>query len=170
MQLLQRHAWWGLLAIAVATVVSGLVDLASGVTWQAVDVTGNTSDEIAVQSSAGAELANFAVRTVGVSFIALGALVCAVLLFAYRQVRIWAWWVMWTPAGVHDRQLAADAGLRCVGAGDHGNRRGGGGSRASPRWRTAFLRAVGTFRTLETRYRRIGLTWGAATISASEVS
>jgi hypothetical protein len=96
MQLLQRHAWWGLLAIAVATVVSGLVDLASGVTWQAVDVTGNTSDEIAVQSSAGAELANFAVRTVGVSFIALGALVCAVLLFAYRQVRIWAWWVMWT--------------------------------------------------------------------------
>jgi hypothetical protein len=95
MQWLQRHAWWGLLAIAAVIVVSGLVDLATGVTWQAVDVTSSTSAEIAAQSNAGAELIDFAVRTGGLSFIALGVLLCAVLLFAYRQDRTWAWWVMW---------------------------------------------------------------------------
>jgi hypothetical protein len=96
MQGLQRNAWWGLLAIAALTTVRGLVDLATGVTWQAVDVTDSTSAEIAAQSSAGFELIDFVARTQGLYLIAIGVLLCAVLLFAYRLDRPWAWWAMWT--------------------------------------------------------------------------
>jgi hypothetical protein len=76
--------------------VRGLFDLATGVTWQAEDVTGSTSGEIAAQSSAGFELIDFLVRAQGLCLIALGVLLCAVLLFAYRLDRRWAWWAMWT--------------------------------------------------------------------------
>jgi hypothetical protein len=96
MQSLERNAWWGLLAIAAIIAVSGLVDLATGVTWQAEDVTGSTSAEIAAQSSAGFKLIDFVVRTEGLYIVTLGVLLCAVLLFAYRQDRPWAWWAMWT--------------------------------------------------------------------------
>jgi len=96
MQWLERHAWWGLLAIAAIIAVSGLGDLATGVTWQAVDVTGSTSAEIAAQSGAGFKLIDFVVRTAGLYLVALGVLLGAVLLFAYRQDRPWAWWAMWT--------------------------------------------------------------------------
>ena len=96
MRSLERNAWWGLLAIAAIIVVSVLVDLATGVTWQALDVTGSTSAEIATQSNAGFKLIDFVVRTEGLYLVALGVLLCAVLLFAYRQNRPWAWWAMWT--------------------------------------------------------------------------
>jgi hypothetical protein len=96
MQSLERNAWWGLLVIAAIIAVSGLVDLATGVTWQALDVTSTTSAEIAAQSRAGFKLIDFAVRTEGLYLIALGVLLCAVLLFAYRNDRPWAWWAMWT--------------------------------------------------------------------------
>jgi hypothetical protein len=74
MQWLQRHAWWGLLAIAALSAVRGLVDLATGVTWQAEDVTGSTTAEIAAQSSGGFELIDFVVRTQGLYLIAIGVL------------------------------------------------------------------------------------------------
>jgi hypothetical protein len=96
MQWLQRKAWWGLLAIAALIAGAGLVDLATGVTWQAEDVTGSTSAEIAAQSSAGFKLIDFVVRTQGLYLIAIGVLLSAVLLFAYRLDRPWAWWAMWT--------------------------------------------------------------------------
>lgn len=96
MRWLQRHAWWGLFAIAGASAVLGLVDLASGVTYQAVDATGTTLAEIASQSDAGARLSDFSVRTDGIHLIELGVLMGAVLLFAFRQGRPWAWWTMWT--------------------------------------------------------------------------
>ena len=96
MQGLQRNAWWGLLAIAGVTVVSGLIDVLTGSSWQPEDVTGNTSTEIAAESSAGAEVIDFVVRIEGLYLTALGVVLCAVLLFAYRQGRPWAWWAMWT--------------------------------------------------------------------------
>lgn len=89
-------AWWGLFAIAGASAVLGLVDLASGVTYQAVDATGTTLADIAAQSDAGARLSDFSVRTDGIHLIELGVLMGAVLLFAFRQGRPWAWWTMWT--------------------------------------------------------------------------
>jgi hypothetical protein len=52
--------------------------------------------EIAAQSSAGFKLIDFVVRTAGLYLVALGVLLGAVLLFAYRWDRPWAWWAMWT--------------------------------------------------------------------------
>jgi hypothetical protein len=90
MQWLQRHAWWGLLAIAALSAVRGLVDLATGVTWQAEDVTGSTTAEIAAQSSGGFELIDFVVRTQGLYPHRNRRAVCTVLVFAYRIDRPWA--------------------------------------------------------------------------------
>ena len=92
---LQRHAWWGLLAMAASGVILGMVGLASGVTWEAEDATGKTIAQIAAESSAGARLSDFAVRTDGLHLIALGLLTAAVLVFGFRQDRVWAWWAMW---------------------------------------------------------------------------
>ena len=92
---LQRHAWWGLLAIAAAGVLRGLIDLASGVTYQAVDLTGTTFAEITAESGAGSRLSDFTVRTDGLYLIALGILAGAILLFGFRQNRRWAWWASW---------------------------------------------------------------------------
>lgn len=61
-----------------------------------MDATGTTLAEIASQSDAGARLSDFSVRTDGIHLIELGVLVGAVLLFAFRQARPWAWWTMWT--------------------------------------------------------------------------
>jgi hypothetical protein len=113
MKWLQRHAPWGLLAIATVTVISGLIELVTGASWQPEDVTGSTSDEIAAQSSAGAEVIDFVVRAGGLYLTALGVLLCAVLLFAYRRGHLWAWWAMWTlPVSI----IASSALMRAFGA------------------------------------------------------
>jgi hypothetical protein len=92
---LQRHAWWGLLAMAASAMILGLVGLASGVTWEAEDATGKTIAQIAAESSAGSRLSDFSVRTDGLHLIALGLLAGAILVFGFRQDRVWAWWAMW---------------------------------------------------------------------------
>jgi hypothetical protein len=92
---LQRHAWWGLLAIAATGVLRGLIDLASGVTYQAEDLTGKTFAEITAESGAGSRLSDFTVRTDGLYLIGLGVLAGAVLLFGFRQDHRWAWWASW---------------------------------------------------------------------------
>lgn len=93
---LQRHGWWALFAIAVISVASGLIDLATGVTWQAPDLTGKTIAQIAAESVDGSQLSDFSVRTGGLYLIAFGVLLGAILLFGFRQDRQWAWWAMWT--------------------------------------------------------------------------
>ncbi|MGH2656553.1 MAG: hypothetical protein ACRDIZ_07640 [Actinomycetota bacterium] len=93
---LQRHGWWGLLAMAVISVAQGLVDLASGVTYQAWHVTGKTIAQIAAESVDGSQLSDFSVRTGGLYLMAFGVLLGAILLFGFRQDRQWAWWAMWT--------------------------------------------------------------------------
>jgi hypothetical protein len=93
---LQRHAWWGLLAMAAGLSAKGLVDLVSGVTYQAQDVTGTSIVEIGAESGAGLKLADYSVRIGGLYLMAAGVLASAVLLFAFRHERPWAWWLMWT--------------------------------------------------------------------------
>lgn len=93
---LRRHGWWALFAMAVISVASGLIDLATGVTWQAWHVTGRTIAQIAAESVDGSQLSDFSVRTGGLYQIAIGVLLGAILLFGFRQQRQWAWWTMWT--------------------------------------------------------------------------
>lgn len=92
---LQRHAWWGLLAIAATGVLRGLIDLAVGVTYQAYDLTGQTFADITAESGAGSRLSDFTVRTDGLYLIGLGVLAGAILLFGFRQDHRWAWWASW---------------------------------------------------------------------------
>ena len=91
---LQRNGWWALFAIAVITVASGLIDLVSGVTWQAPDLTGKTIAQIAAESVDGSQLSDFSVRTAGLYLIAFGVLLGAILLFGFRQDRRWAMWTL----------------------------------------------------------------------------
>jgi hypothetical protein len=113
--MLQQHGWWALLAIAVLTVVRGLVDLISGVTYQAEDMIGKTMAEIEAESVSGAQLSNFSVRTGGLYLIAYGVLLLVVLLFAFRRDQPWAWWAMWMLPG-----FAIAASLLDVAAGPVG--------------------------------------------------
>jgi hypothetical protein len=92
---LQRHAWWGLLAIAATGVLRGLIDLTSGVTYQAEDLTGKTFAQITAESGAGSRLSDFTVRTDGLYLIGLGVVAGAILLFGFRQDHRWAWWASW---------------------------------------------------------------------------
>ena len=92
---LQRHSWWGLLAIAVASAWSGLIALAGGVTYQALDVTGKGIADIEAESSAGYQLSEFAIRTDGLHLMAMGVALGAVLVLAFRHDHPWAWWTMW---------------------------------------------------------------------------
>ena len=92
---LQRHSWWGLLAMAAASTVVGLIALAGGITYQAVDVTGQGIDQIAAESSAGYELSEFAIRTDGLHLTVMGVALGAVLVLAFRRDQRWAWWTMW---------------------------------------------------------------------------
>lgn len=141
MQWLQRRAWWGLLAMAASAVILGLVGVANGVTWQAEDATGKTIAQIAAESSAGSRLSDFSVRTDGLHLIALGLLAGAVLVFGFRQDRVWAWWTMWILVVHDDRRLRPGRGFRCRRAGNLGDDRGraGGGHHADQR--TPLLQA-----------------------------
>jgi hypothetical protein len=71
---LQQHGWWALLAIAVISIASGVIDLVIGITWQASDVTGRTLAQIAAESEAASQLAGSGVRTGGSYLIAFGAI------------------------------------------------------------------------------------------------
>ena len=114
---LQRHAWWGLLAIAATGVLRGLIDLASGVTYQAEDLTGKTFAEITAESGAGSRLSDFAVRTDGLYVIAMGALAGAILLFGFRRDHLWAWWAAWTFPVVAIATSLLDFGFGVAGPG-----------------------------------------------------
>jgi hypothetical protein len=96
MRWLQAHSWWGLLAVAAAAAWSGFVATVLGVTYQAVDVTGKTISDITAESSAGAQLSDFSVRTDGIHLMLLAVLASAVLVFGFQRNRRWAWWAMWT--------------------------------------------------------------------------
>ena len=112
---LQRHAWWGLLAMAASAMILGLVGLASGVTWEAEDATGKTIAQIAAESSAGSRLSDFSVRTDGLHLIALTLLGSAVLLFGFRQNRPWAWWTMWSLVVMTFAQSLLNLGFGATG-------------------------------------------------------
>jgi hypothetical protein len=96
MRSLERNAWWLLLAMAVLSTVFGLGDLVSGAPDNTQAVTGQTNDELAVQSGHAYRLIEVGVRAGGLQLMLIGALLAAIALFGFRQNLRWAWWAMWS--------------------------------------------------------------------------
>jgi hypothetical protein len=98
MHWLQRHGWWALLAIAVLIALFGLGDLIVGFEWDPgipLGLIGMTPPQVQAESPDAYRLIDFGVRSGGVNLIVIGVLLTAIVVFAYRQGRPWAWWTMW---------------------------------------------------------------------------
>ena len=98
MQWLEGNAWWGLLATIVLFVLFGLTDVASGAAADPaipLGLTGMTLAELEAEGPTVFQLYDFYTRINGWSFLLAGLLMLAILLFAFRRNKRWAWWTMW---------------------------------------------------------------------------
>ena len=98
MQLIQRHAWWGLLLVALTLLVFGVVDVVSGAAADpgiALGLTGMTPAELASAEPEAYRLFDFYARVNGWSLVLAGAMTTAVVAFGFRRGRRWAWWATW---------------------------------------------------------------------------
>lgn len=98
MRWLERHAWWGLLLIAVTLVIFGIVDMLSGAAADPAIARSLTGMSLADLEAAGPEayrLFDFMTRVNGWSLVLAGALAAAVLVFSFRKGSRWAWGAMW---------------------------------------------------------------------------
>ena len=92
---LRPHRSWLLLPIlAILVALFGVSDVLIGITADpgiTVAITGLTPDELRSASPEGYRLADFMVRTQGVTLAAFGVLLAVVMLRPYRHGRRWAW-------------------------------------------------------------------------------
>jgi hypothetical protein len=94
----QRIAGWGLLAIAVLAAVFGLGDVINGVANDPgvpLGVVGMTPAELEAEGPHAYRMYDVTLRGGGLSLVMLGALMTAILRFAFRRGQRWAWWTMW---------------------------------------------------------------------------
>ena len=93
------HRSWLLLPIlAIVLAVFGVSDVLIGITADpgiTVVITGLTPDELMVTDPEGYRLADFLVRTQGVTLAWFGVLLTVILLRPYRGGQHWAWTVAW---------------------------------------------------------------------------
>jgi hypothetical protein len=95
---IRRRLWVVLAALSALFGLFGLGDLLIGISFNegvAPSVTGLTLDEIAARSPDAYRLIDIDARGGGVTLAALGAALTAIVLFAYRDGRRWAWWALW---------------------------------------------------------------------------
>lgn len=95
---LQRHSWWGLVAMSVLVGLFGLGDLLNGFEWEPsipLGYVGMTPQELRAASPPAYRLLDHGVRSGGVDLLVIGALLTAILLFAFRRSQRWAWWAAW---------------------------------------------------------------------------
>ena len=89
------HRSWLLLPIlAILLALFGVSDVLIGITADpgiTVAIIGLTPDELRTASPEGYRLADFVVRTQGVTLAAFGLLLTVVLLWPYRGGQRWAW-------------------------------------------------------------------------------
>ncbi|HEY3436644.1 MAG TPA: hypothetical protein VGK35_03040 [Actinotalea sp.] len=89
------HRSWLLLPIlAILLALFGVSDVLIGITADpgiTVAITGVTPDELRTASPEGYRLADFMVRTQGVTLAAFGLLLAVVLWWPYRGGQRWAW-------------------------------------------------------------------------------
>jgi hypothetical protein len=95
---LQRNAWWGLLAIAVLAALFGIGDVFNGVANDPgvpLGVVGMTPAELKAEGPQAYRMYDLTLRGGGLSLAMVGALMSAILIFAFRRGQRWAWWTMW---------------------------------------------------------------------------
>lgn len=95
---LERHAWWALAFMSVVIALFGVTDVLVGPGADVaipMSLTGLTLAELEAESAAAYRLFDFFTRVNGFSLIVLGLFATAVIVFAYRRHRQWAWWTMW---------------------------------------------------------------------------
>lgn len=98
MRWLERHAWWGLLAIAVLYVAFGITDILGGPEADPgipLGLTGSTLVQLNAGSPPAYRLYDFYTRLNGLNLIVIGIVSAAILLLAFRRKQRWAWWTMW---------------------------------------------------------------------------
>jgi hypothetical protein len=88
-------AWWALAATAAIYLLFGLTDIPSGTPDNALAVTGQTEEQLAASQPQAYALAQASVRTGGVQLAVIGLFALAILVFAFRQRKRWAWWTLW---------------------------------------------------------------------------
>jgi len=95
---LQRNAWWGLLAIGVLAAAFGIGDVINGVANDPavpLGVVGMTPSELEAEGPHAYRMYDLTLRGGGLSLVFIGALMAAILVFAFRRGQRWAWWTMW---------------------------------------------------------------------------
>lgn len=95
---LQRHAWRFLLAMTGLIAVIGINPVISGIREDEsvpLGLAGMTSAELEAANVHSFRLIDVQARSAGLGLIAMGILLSAVLLGAFRHDRRWAWWAMW---------------------------------------------------------------------------
>jgi hypothetical protein len=98
MDRVRRRLWVVLAALSALFGLFGLGDLLIGISFNegvAPAVTGLTLGEISATSPDAYRLIDLDARGGGVTLVALGAALTAIVLFAYRDGRRWAWWAVW---------------------------------------------------------------------------
>ena len=98
MDRIRRHAWWGLLVVAVTMVIFGITDVVSGADADraiAHGLSGMTLAELEASGPEAYRLYDFMARVNGWSLMLAGTMAAAVIIFAFRRGARWAWWVAW---------------------------------------------------------------------------
>ncbi|HEY8198355.1 MAG TPA: hypothetical protein VIF44_01185 [Candidatus Limnocylindrales bacterium] len=98
MRWLQRNAWRGLLVMVVLIGLVGLWALLMGVAEDPsvpLGLTGQTAAQIQSEGEGGYRLADYGVRVGGLCLVVIAMLLSAIVVFAFREHRRWAWWAMW---------------------------------------------------------------------------
>jgi hypothetical protein len=92
---IRRRLWWVLAALSIVLVVFGVSDVVIGIASDPgipVAIIGLTPAELETMSPDGHRLADFMVRTQGLSIAAFGLLLTTVLLVPYRAGQRWSWY------------------------------------------------------------------------------
>ena len=95
---LERHAWWGLAFFTALLAIFGVTDVLAGASADvaiATSLSGLKLAELEAESPTVYRLFDFFTRVNGFSLVLAGLLGTAVVVFAYRRQRRWAWWTMW---------------------------------------------------------------------------